>query len=205
MSARLRATSRPSSAPLIDLFPPTMSTMVSSQVAPQPAAQTATKPLLPDAVVELQQSMKVLEAAALVLSRRKSASSKTRKHAKLLIAAGNRFTSAIVAACAQRPGDLYMLAKVHFVVAQEYLRPRAGVYGHANADEFELACVLLEERASPLEVGTAGSPLALFDALRDKSSELTRAVIRRLEFERHRTVQTAQRLSKQVREEDAGS
>ncbi|KAH7097892.1 hypothetical protein BKA62DRAFT_674677 [Auriculariales sp. MPI-PUGE-AT-0066] len=96
-----------------------MSTMTNSQVAPQPAVQAAADPPLPNAVTHLQRSMKVLEAAALALSGRKSANSKTKENAKLLIAAGNRLTSAIVAACAHRPGDLQMLAKVHVVVARE--------------------------------------------------------------------------------------
>ncbi|KAH7051380.1 hypothetical protein BKA62DRAFT_837792 [Auriculariales sp. MPI-PUGE-AT-0066] len=79
--------------------------------APQSAAGVVADPPLPDAVVHLQRSMKVLEAAALALSGRKSATSKTKENAKLLVAAGNRLTSAIVAACAHRQGDLHILAK----------------------------------------------------------------------------------------------
>ncbi|KAH7099941.1 hypothetical protein BKA62DRAFT_772066 [Auriculariales sp. MPI-PUGE-AT-0066] len=96
-----------------------MSTVASSLAAPQSAAQAVTDPPLPDAVVHLQRSMKVLEAAASALAGRKSAKSKTKENAKLLVTAGNRLTSAIISACAHRPGDLHILAKVHVSVARE--------------------------------------------------------------------------------------
>ncbi|KAH7102223.1 hypothetical protein BKA62DRAFT_121564 [Auriculariales sp. MPI-PUGE-AT-0066] len=116
MSARLAAASCPSSAPLLLRA---MSTIASSPAAPQSAARAVADPPLPDAVVHLQRSMEVLEAAALTLVGRKSLDSKTKENARLLVATGNRLTSAIVAACQHRQGDLRILAKVHVSVARE--------------------------------------------------------------------------------------
>ncbi|KAH7099918.1 hypothetical protein BKA62DRAFT_772044 [Auriculariales sp. MPI-PUGE-AT-0066] len=118
-----------------------MSSIASSSAVPQSAAQAVTDPPLPDVVVHLQRSMKVLETAASTLATRKSMTSATKEHARLLVTAGNRLTSAIIAACAHRPGDLHILAKVHVSVAREpklstslavYERFKVVVQGLAN-------------------------------------------------------------------------
>ncbi|KAH7108558.1 hypothetical protein BKA62DRAFT_25799 [Auriculariales sp. MPI-PUGE-AT-0066] len=74
---------------------------------------------MPDAVVQLRQSVVALDAAVETLCVRKSLSSEAKRDARLVAAVGKRLDSAIVSACAQRPGDLHVLAKSHVSVARE--------------------------------------------------------------------------------------
>ncbi|KAH7097259.1 hypothetical protein BKA62DRAFT_818193 [Auriculariales sp. MPI-PUGE-AT-0066] len=74
---------------------------------------------LPDGVKQLRQSVVALDEAVEVLCVRSSLSSEAKRDARLVAAVGKRLDSAIVSACAQRPGELHVLAKSHVAVARE--------------------------------------------------------------------------------------
>ncbi|KAH7097226.1 hypothetical protein BKA62DRAFT_716885 [Auriculariales sp. MPI-PUGE-AT-0066] len=115
-----------------------------------PPTQVFSNVPLPDTVVQLQQSVRKLEEAIEIISRTRSVGPKTKQDARLLVVVSRRLISAIVAACARRPGDLHVLAKSHVIVTLE------------NIDDWTK---LISER-------TISSPLKSFKLRQDTASRV---------------------------------
>ncbi|KAH7097041.1 hypothetical protein BKA62DRAFT_675362 [Auriculariales sp. MPI-PUGE-AT-0066] len=112
---------------------------------------------LPDAVVQLCQSVVALDAAVETLCVRKSLSSEAKRDARLVAEIGKRLDSAIVSACAQRLGELHVLAKSHVSVARD-----AGTLRHVFMRS-SIAIQVLEEM---LEIKNGIAQLVLDPARR---------------------------------------